>query len=113
LLVLYDWFKSILINTKLLDFVFIFQLSAIICSLICNIGWSEGILDYIYLKPLFIFDLKDLYLNINIVLILFLINKNKNLLNTIKGKDLIIHIKNRFKRMKHPAKGGEKVKSMK
>jgi len=49
-----------------------------ISALICTIFWN-GTLDYIYLKPLFVFDLKDLYLN-SIVpcLIINIIIQHKN-----------------------------------
>jgi len=53
---------------NLMDYVFIFFEAGAICALL---GYFEekGVLDYIYLKPLFIFDLKDLYINIFICLL--------------------------------------------
>ena len=42
------------------DWGFVFVFSALICALLSHFFW-EGVLDYIYLKPLFIFDLKDVY----------------------------------------------------
>ena len=56
-------------RTKLLDFSFIFFIAGYICVLI-GYFWKKGELDYIYLKPLFIFDLKDLYISCFVVLML-------------------------------------------
>jgi hypothetical protein len=47
----------------LLDFAFIFFVAVFVCSIISFTVWEKGCLDYIYLKPLFVFDLKDLYGN--------------------------------------------------
>jgi lipoprotein signal peptidase len=49
-------------HIKLLDFSLIFFEAGIISAFI-SYFLKKGCLDYIYLKPLFIFDLKDLYLN--------------------------------------------------
>ena len=46
---------------KIINWLFTFLLAGTICSLIDRIFWG-GSLDYIYLKNLFIFDLKDAYL---------------------------------------------------
>ena len=64
-------------NTKLFDSVFIFFESGLICSLIGYLIWDKGCLDYIYLKPLFIFDLKDVYINCFVCLLLIFSYKNK------------------------------------
>ena len=45
----------------LLDWAFIFLCSAVVCALFSLIFWP-GVLDFIYLRPLFIFDMKDLYI---------------------------------------------------
>jgi lipoprotein signal peptidase len=65
-------------HTKLLDFSLIFFESGIISAFI-SYFFKEGCLDYIYFKPLFIFDLKDLYLNC--FRVLFFIYFLKTLLN--------------------------------
>ena len=49
-------------HTKLLDFALIFFEAGYISAFI-SYFLKNGCLDYIYLKPLFIFDLKDVYLN--------------------------------------------------
>ena len=48
-------------NILLLDYCFIFS-EAGFFSAFLGYFWEKGVLDYIYLKPLFIFDLKDIYL---------------------------------------------------
>lgn len=55
---------------KTINWLFIFLFAGTICSLIDRIFWG-GSLDYIYLKKLFTFDLKDAYISIfQIILIL-------------------------------------------
>ena len=56
-------------HKKLIDTGIIFLYSALLSALISYI-FLGGVLDYIYLKPLFIFDLKDLYLCVGVTLIL-------------------------------------------
>ncbi len=48
---------------KLVDILFIVIISGALCSLIDKVFWG-GSLDYIALKGLFIFDLKDVYITI-------------------------------------------------
>jgi hypothetical protein len=69
-------------NTKLCDFTFIFCVAAYVCSITGFTLWEKGCLDYIYLKPLFVFDLKDLYGNCATVLLFIFIHKN---LGNLKG----------------------------
>lgn len=66
---LYDYFRSMKIQTKLLDISFIFGQAAIICVFCGFFFWENGILDYIFLYP-FTVDLKDIYLNCFAILIL-------------------------------------------
>ncbi len=81
-----------------------FIVAAIICALSGNIIWKNGTLDYIYLKPLFIFDLKDMYVDFGIVAFLFYAIKNRvQLEKTLKGvsvKDVYLDTKNRLKEIK-------------
>ena len=65
ILTLYSFFRSFSDNIKLLDIAIIFQMAGMICALIGNLIWENGTLDYIYLKPLFIFDLKDIVYRIH------------------------------------------------
>jgi len=62
-IILYILFRKAKNNIKLFDAAFIFAMAGLVSSLISTIFWEGGCLDYIYLKPFFVFDLKDLYLN--------------------------------------------------
>ncbi len=93
-LIFYSCFKNISNKTKLLDIALIFQLAGWVCALIGNLIWEKGTLDYIYLKPLFVFDLKDVYMNCFVVLFLIYTNKNRVQISTLKIRDIIIHTKN-------------------
>jgi signal peptidase II len=55
---------------KLVNVMFVFLFSGAVCSLIDKIFW-DGSLDYISVKGLFTFDLKDVYLNIFNGLLIF------------------------------------------
>lgn len=69
LLLFFDFLKTKKNIDKVIWYAFIFIISGAICSLIDKIVWN-GSLDYIYLKGFFIFDLKDLYSNVFIILII-------------------------------------------
>jgi len=84
-------------NKKLLDVAFIFFIAGIICAFIGNLLWEKGTLDFIYLKPLFVFDLKDLYLNCFVALFLVYAHKNREQIKTIKIKNVIDYIKEQLK----------------
>ncbi len=94
---IYISFKIKLDNTFswLLDTAFVFQVSALLCALIGNVIWADGVLDYIYLKPFFIFDLKDVYAWVFVFLILAYTIKKKDQLKTVNldPKDVIEYIK--------------------
>lgn len=66
---------------KLVDWAGVFAFSGIISAIICNIFW-EGVLDFVYLVPLFIFDLKDVYINIFVVLLIISFLKYPHLINS-------------------------------
>ena len=96
IVVLYDLLKTISENAKIINIAFIFAFAAILCSLIDTFLWG-GSLDFIYLKPLFIFDLKDLYINVFVILFLLYYIKNRKHLSSFKNKVVINHYKNRFR----------------
>jgi uncharacterized membrane protein len=75
-------------NTTLFDFAFIFGAAAYVCALTGDIFWEKGCLDFIYLKPLFIFDLKDLYINCFLCLVIVLTYKYRQQLRA-SPKDVI------------------------
>lgn len=85
-------------NTKLLDTSIIFLYAVLICALIGNLVWNRGTLDYIYLKPLFVFDLKDTYADAVIVLFMIYAIKNRTQLNLVKSGDVFLYLKNRLKK---------------
>ena len=97
---LYDLFKTISDNAKIISIAFSFIFAAALCASIDTICWG-GSLDYIYLKPLFIFDLKDLYSKIWMILLLLYVHKNRKYLATIKTKDMKYHFKNLFTSIKN------------
>jgi hypothetical protein len=97
---MYDFFKSIT-NSKLLDWGFILYVAGWSCALIGNLIWAKGTLDYIYLKPLFVFDLKDLYVDGFIFLLIFTLIKNKSEIKDIKMNDFISHIKKQLRIIKN------------
>jgi len=66
-------------NVKIINIMFAFLFSGATCSLIDKVFW-DGSLDYIMLKGFFTFDLKDLYIDVFIgLMILSLFIKNDEL----------------------------------
>ena len=80
-------------NKILLDVAFSFITAAAICAISGNLIWQRGTLDYIYLKPFFIFDLKDLYSNVFLILLIVYAFKNKAELKEVKKiKNVLFYI---------------------
>lgn len=80
----YNYLNKQFGTNKLIDAMYAFIFSGAICSLIDKIFWN-GSLDYILVNGFFTFDLKDVYINIFIgLLILSLLLKNE-VLNQIDG----------------------------
>jgi hypothetical protein len=97
---LFSYFRNnIPADKKLIDLSIIFMIAAVLCALIGNIIWKNGTLDYIYLKPLFIFDLKDLYSDLGIVTFLMYAFKNRRqfdkLTKGMKMRDIYLNTINR------------------
>ncbi|MCC8153658.1 MAG: signal peptidase II [Tannerellaceae bacterium] len=65
---IYESYSRVCNHVKLTRVAFSMGFAGIICAILSNILWP-GCLDYIYLKPLYIFDLKDVYLNICWILV--------------------------------------------
>ncbi|MDR1644647.1 MAG: signal peptidase II [Tannerellaceae bacterium] len=98
LLILYSFLRSISSgDRRLLDLGMSFQIAGVACSLMGNLIWKNGTLDYIYLNPLFVFDMKDLYLNCFAILLLVFIHKNRAQMREVTVKDLIFHIGHQLK----------------
>lgn len=76
---LYAAMRNVSHKNKLIDWAFIMGFSGIICAIISNLFW-EGVLDFIYLVPLFVFDLKDVYINLFVALVLLAIVLNRKLI---------------------------------
>ncbi|MDR1341288.1 MAG: signal peptidase II [Prevotellaceae bacterium] len=108
-LYIYLYFKIKLNNSyiKILGWAIVFQTSGLLCALTGNLFWEKGILDYIYLKPLFVFDLKDIYIDVFICLFLVYVLKNRKQLKGIKLfsrkeiKGVIAYLKNRDDSVTH------------
>ena len=90
-------------QSKFLDTAIILYMSAALCSFIGVLFWKDGVLDYIYLKPLFIFDLKDVYASSFVLLYLLFAIKNRNKVENIdfSVRDTIMYIKNKITNTKH------------
>jgi hypothetical protein len=93
MLLIYDYLQSISKKSKLLNLSFIFWLAGISCTFIGWVFWEKGVLDYIYLKPLFVFDLKDLYLDSFICLLLIYLHKHKKEWKSDSTHHMINHMK--------------------
>lgn len=97
LICLFYIFLSSKINTKgLADIAFAFILAGAICSFIDKVFWN-GSLDYIMLKGLFTFDLKDVYINIFIILMFFMMGINYQGVRSVDDKDVIKEFMNFLK----------------
>jgi hypothetical protein len=96
--------NNISANKKLIGIAIVFMMAAVLCALIGNIIWKNGTLDYIYLKPFFVFDLKDLYSDIGVITFLIYAFKNRGqfekLTKGMKIRDVYIDTKNRLRGMK-------------
>ncbi len=92
LIIMYIFLKKASGNAKMVNITFIFGFAGMFCGLIGTICWG-GCLDYIYLKPLFVFDLKDLYIDTFVILLLLYYYKNKAYLSSIKFKDIFSSFK--------------------
>lgn len=66
-------------RTRLTEAAFLFIIAGSVCSLTDKLFWN-GSLDYIQLKGLFIFDLKDVYITVfEVIIIAMLVFNYKNL----------------------------------
>lgn len=79
---LYLFYKYVTLRfgtSRSVDALALFIFSGAVCSLIDKVFWG-GSLDYILVEPLFTFDLKDVYINVFIgLLILLMLMKDKAL----------------------------------
>lgn len=78
LVVYYDFISFVLPKDKMLPLSLSLGLAGCLCNII-GIVFLGGILDYIYLEGFFVFDLKDLYINAFIILLLYGTYKKGNI----------------------------------
>lgn len=83
----YKYIKHRGVNSKGIDLGFIFLVSGFICSLIDKIFWG-GSLDFIRLKGLFTFDIKDCYLTLAEVIFLVMIVQNWDNIKSFRLKQI-------------------------
>jgi signal peptidase II len=85
--VLFKFIKTTYTKSSALDYLFLFVISGAVCSLIDKLFWG-GSLDYIMLKGLFIFDLKDVYISMFEILLVIVILLNFKSINKMSEKQL-------------------------
>lgn len=84
----YRYLDKQLGSNKIINIMFSFIFSGAICSLIDKIFWN-GSLDYILVNGFFTFDLKDVYINIFIGLMLLLVISKNKVLIQLDDKDIL------------------------
>lgn len=89
----YKYLNRQLGSKKIINIMFAFIFSGAMCSLIDKIFWN-GSLDYILVNGFFTFDLKDVYINIFIALMLLLVISKDKVLKQIDDKDIVRNFRN-------------------
>lgn len=97
IVLVYKYLNYKKLNSKLISIAFAFLLAGGMSSLIDKVFW-DGSLDYIYVSGFFTFDLKDLYIDtfIGLIILIFIIDHQgfrtkdddtfiKNFVNYLKG----------------------------
>ncbi|ERI91034.1 hypothetical protein HMPREF1982_03399 [Clostridiales bacterium oral taxon 876 str. F0540] len=84
----YKYLNTKLGTNKIINIMFAFIFSGAMCSLIDKIFWN-GSLDYILVNGFFTFDLKDVYIDIFIGLILFSSILENSVLKQIDDKNML------------------------
>lgn len=98
LFLFYRFFKGVAPKNKMLDSSFAFFTAGFICSYLGILVWEKGVLDFLHLKLLggIIFDLKDIYINCYVVLLIISTMKIEKE-HKIKLKDMMSYLKTLFK----------------
>lgn len=78
----YRYLNKELGTNKIINILFAFIFSGAMCSLIDKVFW-DGSLDYILVNGFFTFDLKDVYINIFIILLILSIILENKVLNQL------------------------------
>ncbi|MBL4937750.1 signal peptidase II [Clostridium sp. YIM B02515] len=84
----YKYLNTKLGTNKIINIMFAFIFSGAMCSLIDKIFWN-GSLDYILVNGFFTFDLKDVYIDIFIGLMLFSLVLENSVLKQIDDKNML------------------------
>lgn len=71
LFLFYRFFKGVAPKNKMLDVSFSFFTAGVICAYLGILIWEKGVLDFLYFKLLVhvVFDLKDIYINCFLLLL--------------------------------------------
>ncbi|MFT4144695.1 MAG: signal peptidase II [Mobilitalea sp.] len=88
----YKFIQTVYTLSKVIDYLFLFVLAGAACSLFDKVFWG-GSLDYIMLKGLFIFDLKDVYISVFEILLVIVIIVNFKRVNKINEKQIFADFK--------------------
>jgi len=91
----YGFLKKNKKDKLLVKLIFLFFFAGTICSLIDRIFWG-GSLDFIYLKGFFVFDLKDIYLSLFEISLIFTIIVNFRALINFKFQIFWKYVLGRF-----------------
>jgi hypothetical protein len=97
----YRFFKGIAPQNKMLDISFSFFTASAICAYLGILVWKKGMLDFLHFKLWghIICDLKDIYINCYVVLLVISTTKIAKEHN-VKVKDMVAYIKGLFGKMK-------------
>lgn len=97
--IFYRFFKGIAPDNKMLDVSISLFTAAVICSYLGMLVWKDGILDFLYCKFLIhaICDLKDIYVNCFVVLLL-ISTRQIEVKHKIELKDLTDYLKGLFRK---------------
>lgn len=88
ILLFYSFVNKKLGSYKIIHALFAVLFSGAACSLIDKVFW-DGSLDYIYLKGFFTFDLKDVYINVFIGLLILAMLLKSEALRMIDEKNIL------------------------
>jgi len=80
-------------NTKVVSTAFAFIIAGGLCSFLDKVFW-DGSLDYIYVQGYFTFDLKDVYINVFIGLVVLMFIFDHQSLRTSDGDNFMKDFKN-------------------
>lgn len=96
LIVFYKFYHKVDPKNRLLDIALVFQTAGFASAYISILFWEDGVLDFISFKPLnIVCDLKDLYVNIFVVLWIISTSIIAVKYHT-KTKDIVQYIKSLF-----------------